>query len=724
MKKLAFLLFACALFLAPRKAHAQSTIEKCQAGHCYGFGAPTDAAANGFIYQDLSQSPPALYCPKNGAWVACGGGSGSQTISGTAPIVSSTTGSTTTVSCPTCQGVLPSGSSLPTGVNDQFFTNTSFPFIPNTSNALTYFPGPLFYDNSQWASFCPDTPYAPCWKPLTSNGFGNLGNGPAGEGDSILFGYNLSSPGTMNPLHLMSAMRGQLETNTAVSGSTCSGDNYFVVGGGSGTPWVYESGINDLRSYGSPVLPDYLNCKRGEWIVGTHGFVAASAGTHGGNWTASTIDFNRPVMSTTTLSDPISYTSGGNTVWVLAAVGTTTYASTMTVTIDGVAQTPVSLASAVSGYVPADPGPSTNGGFVAAFPFYNLGLPPAGGHTISIAMTSGTQPLLLYGVSANDHISQAGGNEVSISRMLNPGVGGVSGYAFWGGSDTLVTSFNNALISEIANMHSLGVDIGYIDIRKEFDCNITALCQADGLHPNQAGAKAYATQLFHQFSTAYRPGTNLSASGAADITSGSIDGANTTIGATTPIGSISVNGVSTFGNSTSFPIHTVFAAGRSYRITDGTTTLGVDANSLIGNGYFNIYNTVAQPIQLGANNRILITLESSGGTYIGSGTAVDPGLNNLGIQGVTVGTIATVAAATTIAPITPLVNLTGTTAIATITVPGNMSTTIGGCVTFFPASTVATTTAGNILAIYSLIGGKTYQGCWNGTKWGFIGSGI
>jgi hypothetical protein len=86
--------------------------------------------------------------------------------------------------------------------------------------------------------------------------------------------------------------------------------------------------------------------------------------------------------------------------------------------------------------------------------------------------------------------------------------------------------------------------------------------------------------------------------------------------------------------------------------------------------------------------------------------------------------VATVATATTIAPTVSHVNLTGTTAIATITTPTGLSSTVGACLTFYPASTVATTTAGNIEAVYSLVGGKAYQGCWNGTKWWFIGSGI
>src|ERR1700737_3544969 len=58
------------------KAHAQSSLEASQSGHCFGFGEPSGVSQLGFIYQDVSQSPPALYCPKNGAWVACGGSGG------------------------------------------------------------------------------------------------------------------------------------------------------------------------------------------------------------------------------------------------------------------------------------------------------------------------------------------------------------------------------------------------------------------------------------------------------------------------------------------------------------------------------------------------------------------------------------------------------------------------------------------------------------------------
>lgn len=81
MKKLILALAACALFLVPHRAHARS-IESCKQGACYGFGPPQGAAStNGYIYQDVSQSPTALYCPKGGVWTPCGGSGGGDLTS-------------------------------------------------------------------------------------------------------------------------------------------------------------------------------------------------------------------------------------------------------------------------------------------------------------------------------------------------------------------------------------------------------------------------------------------------------------------------------------------------------------------------------------------------------------------------------------------------------------------------------------------------------------------
>lgn len=84
------------------------------------------------------------------------------------------------------------------------------------------------------------------------------------------------------------------------------------------------------------------------------------------------------------------------------------------------------------------------------------------------------------------------------------------------------------------------------------------------------------------------------------------------------------------------------------------------------------------------------------------------------INGVIDEPVATIASATTIAPVTPMVITSGSTSIATITLPTGFTT---GCIDLVPSGTQATTTAGNIAAVYTLTSGTLYRACYQGTKW-------
>lgn len=75
----------------------------------------------------------------------------------------------------------------------------------------------------------------------------------------------------------------------------------------------------------------------------------------------------------------------------------------------------------------------------------------------------------------------------------------------------------------------------------------------------------------------------------------------------------------------------------------------------------------------------------------------------------------TVASATTIAATGTYFKVSGTTAIATITVPAGWAP--GMCLAIEPTGLGSTTTAGNIgLATTSVVGKMLFE-CWNGTKW-------
>jgi len=76
-----------------------------------------------------------------------------------------------------------------------------------------------------------------------------------------------------------------------------------------------------------------------------------------------------------------------------------------------------------------------------------------------------------------------------------------------------------------------------------------------------------------------------------------------------------------------------------------------------------------------------------------------------------------IASATTIAPVAGVFHVTGTAAIATITPPIGMSSTIGGCLTLIADGAWSTTTAGNIYTALTATAGNSYTECYDGSKW-------
>lgn len=122
-----------------------------------------------------------------------------------------------------------------------------------------------------------------------------------------------------------------------------------------------------------------------------------------------------------------------------------------------------------------------------------------------------------------------------------------------------------------------------------------------------------------------------------------------------------------------------------------TTGTGVSNSAQIGVGT----NSTSHTMQFNSWNFLN---DSGGGTF--------SSLSNTLMQNES---SATVASATTIAPVTPFVILTGTTAIATITLPSGFTS---GCFDAYNTSTNATTTAGNIAAVYTLTAATQYRVCY------------
>ena len=109
---------------------------------------------------------------------------------------------------------------------------------------------------------------------------------------------------------------------------------------------------------------------------------------------------------------------------------------------------------------------------------------------------------------------------------------------------------------------------------------------------------------------------------------------------------------------------------------------------------------------------------SPGVTLAGSGTLPTSGLNTYvvdqrtSIPGLTVGSV--ISSGTTISITSPIHHISGTTTIATITVPTGFRT---GCVYLVPDGIWATNTAGNISKASTAVVNQLMVACYDGSKW-------
>ena len=103
------------------------------------------------------------------------------------------------------------------------------------------------------------------------------------------------------------------------------------------------------------------------------------------------------------------------------------------------------------------------------------------------------------------------------------------------------------------------------------------------------------------------------------------------------------------------------------------------------------------------------------GVNLGTGSSYQLGQAEAPLFEQKIGTA--MASAATIAPVAGITHITGTTAIATITPPAGMSSTVGGCVTFIADGAWSTATGGNITTVLTAVAGTLYQACYDGATW-------
>jgi len=379
-----------------------------------------------------------------------------------------------------------SQSSAPTATAGRLWNNTSFVFPPNSNSAFIWNPG-LYYGNG--SRFIPVT---------------NEGSGPYNakwQGDSWTANIGLSSANN-GFVNKTSNYKGWTPTNSGINGSNMS--DVLFLDNASDINFL-ECGINDMRSLGYAALSNYAAMVR-NWAVYKSGTV--TIGTSGtkttpGDWIADSIQFNYTTSTRTTVNNsPISFTVSGNVIYVSIAYmnASDVYYS---VTIDGVLQG--NFSAALSGYTVSGTNPNKNAVFYCQrFPVSMDTM-----HNVVLQKTGGTGQFRVIYVGSNNTPKTgfgSNGNRSFVSTVGRMARGNSStGYTFYGGSDTLVNSYNRVLNSTIYQLATDGLNVDLVDINKYYNPRISGYVQSDSLHPADPGATAIAKAFIERSSTIILP---------------------------------------------------------------------------------------------------------------------------------------------------------------------------------------------------------------------------
>jgi hypothetical protein len=133
-------------------------------------------------------------------------------------------------------------------------------------------------------------------------------------------------------------------------------------------------------------------------------------------------------------------------------------------------------------------------------------------------------------------------------------------------------------------------------------------------------------------------------------------------------------------------------------------------NNTAGNSAAIIRNNFKGGVNIGNGGGDPLEITNGSGTVKSS---IDANGNaNFNTVKLIAGTV--IASATTIAPLSGITHISGTTAIATITLPVAGFT---GCIKLIPDGAWTTTTTGNISLASTAVVNRTLEMCYDGTKW-------
>lgn len=340
---------------------------------------------------------------------------------------------------------------------------------------------------------------------------------------------------------------------------------------------------------------------------------------------------------------------------------------------------------------------------------------------VSIGTTVATNPLTVNGTASATLFSGSGASLTSIGTASLSATGTANGTTFLRGDNTWATVFNSVS----------GTSGGIPYFNTTTSLASSAALTANGIvygggagtAPSSMAACSSGVPVLGG-STAPVCGTDANLAyldvnqswtkgQAVTPTAGGTQSAGGTL---TPDFSASNSVTATFGaGNLTIANPSNVKAGQTYQIV--LTQDGTGGRTVTWGANYKFTSNTPPILSTGAGVKDIISCLADTTTTINCAFAVPGTAPAYGILLQAIGT--SIASAGTIAPINGIQHVTGTSAIATITLPTGMSATVGGCVTLIADAAWTTTTAGNIFAIMTASAGTKYYPCYDGSKWYF-----
>lgn len=370
-------------------------------------------------------------------------------------------------------GVIGTGS-FPSDSNAKITQYNSFVAIPNTDSVYTFIPGTYSKFNGNWGLINDGT--------IAGDSLGIISFFTDSIGNS--FGLSGNSQGFPSKVSYGNkCVFNGVQANGAVAPTFGQYHAQTL-----GTLNVFEVGINDMRTYGTLGLNDYIGIMESYLLSEGTLSVGQSQGIPASWATADWFFASSVAMATTNNSAPAVFTNiCGTAVYINYEKGWLSNC-TFTVAIDGIIVATNTTASAYTNQIHP---------FALDYP-----ISATTNHTVIITKIDGISSLKLgyvygnYKRNFNALINVTPKNYVLSIPYMRATTNAATGYIFYGGSATLTDQYNSALVQMINRIGAQGQPACFVDLSLAYQPNNSGFVQADDLHPTAVAHTQIANLLY------------------------------------------------------------------------------------------------------------------------------------------------------------------------------------------------------------------------------------